>query len=86
MTAVALYRFHFITLGYCSLFSALFTGDKSDREKHFSDKDVCRPYLLGICINDLFINTVEWNLIRGGGGGVIKTIYSACMVGALVVF
>eukprot|EP00731_Ephydatia_muelleri_P029226 Em0020g870a len=32
-------------------------GDKSDREKHFSDKDVCRPYLLGICINDLFINT-----------------------------
>lgn len=26
-------------------------------EKHFTDRDICRPFLLDICISDLFTNT-----------------------------
>ena len=37
----------------------LSTGDDNNKEKHFTDREVCRPFLLGICINDLFINTVN---------------------------
>ena len=37
----------------------LSTGDPNNKEKHFTDQEVCRPFLLGICINDLFINTVK---------------------------
>ena len=35
------------------------TGDQKDKEIHFSERSVCRPFLLGICINDQFINTVS---------------------------
>lgn len=35
-------------------------GSDGSREKVFTDKDVCRPFLLGICISDLFVNTVSW--------------------------
>ena len=34
------------------------TGDYN-KEKHFTDREVCRPFLLGICINDLFVKTVR---------------------------
>jgi RNA-binding protein Luc7-like 2 len=34
-------------------------GTQKGREKHFTDRDVCRPFLLGICINELFVNTRE---------------------------
>ena len=35
------------------------SGIDGGREKHFTDRDVCRPFLLDICINDLFTNTVS---------------------------
>ena len=34
-------------------------GEDKGKEKHFTDKDVCKPFLLGICISDLFVNTVR---------------------------
>ena len=39
--------------------SSLPVGDNKAKERRFTDSDVCRPFLLGICINDLFINTVS---------------------------
>lgn len=36
-----------------------FSGLEGVKEKHFTDRDVCRPFLLDICINDLFTNTVR---------------------------
>ena len=33
--------------------------DDEDTVRHFTDKDVCWPFLVDICINDLFINTRE---------------------------
>ena len=41
----------------CSYF--VHPGSDGSREKVFTDKDVCRPFLLGICISDLFVNTVS---------------------------
>lgn len=38
---------------------SLFTGEDKGKEKHFTDKDICKPFLLGICISDLFVNTVR---------------------------
>ena len=35
------------------------TGDRINKEKHFTDREVCRPFLLGICINDLFVKTAR---------------------------
>lgn len=32
-------------------------GEDKGKEKHFTDKDICKPFLLGICISDLFVNT-----------------------------
>ena len=43
----------------CLCVCPLPTGDHNNKEKHFTDREVCRPFLLGICINDLFINTVR---------------------------
>ena len=42
-------------------------GADERREKTFQDKEVCRPFLLGICINELFVNTVS--CLEGGEGG-----------------
>lgn len=39
-------------------------GTDGGREKTFQDKDVCRPFLLGICINELFVNTVSWCTVK----------------------
>lgn len=36
-----------------------YAGNDTGRERTFLDKDVCRPFILGICINDLFVNTVS---------------------------
>jgi RNA-binding protein Luc7-like 2 len=33
--------------------------DEQAANRHFTDRDVCRSFLLNICINDLFINTRE---------------------------
>jgi hypothetical protein len=35
------------------------TGEDKGKEKLFTDKDICKPFLLGICISDLFVNTVR---------------------------
>ncbi len=32
--------------------------DGGGTQKHFTDKDVCKPYLCGLCPNELFNNTV----------------------------
>ena len=37
----------------------LLGDDDAMSRKHFSDRDICRPFLLGICINELFVNTVR---------------------------
>lgn len=34
-------------------------GDDDDGKRQFTDKDVCKPFFLGICINSLFTNTVS---------------------------
>ena len=34
-------------------------GIDGGQDKHFTDRDVCRPFLLDICISDLFTNTVR---------------------------
>ena len=39
--------------------SPAYLGEDVGQEKHFTDKDICKPFLLGICINDLFVNTVS---------------------------
>lgn len=41
------------------LMSSCSSGDADGRERHFTDKDVCKPFLFGICINELFVNTVS---------------------------
>ena len=38
----------------------LYAGSDGKKEKSFLDEDVCRPFLLGICINELFVNTVRY--------------------------
>lgn len=48
---------------------SVLAGEDSGREKTFTDKEVCRPFLLGICINDLFVNTVSYIFGPLGGGG-----------------
>ena len=35
------------------------TGADGGDDKHFTDRAVCRPFLLDICISDLFTNTVR---------------------------
>ena len=35
------------------------TGVDGGQDKHFTDRDICRPFLLDICISDLFTNTVS---------------------------
>lgn len=48
-----------------TMFSLLLvpTGLDGRKEKHFTDRDVCRPFLLDICINDLFTNTVRMAVV-----------------------
>lgn len=45
-------------------------GSDGGKEKSFLDDDVCRPFLLGICINELFVNTVNTVLSRVELGNV----------------
>ncbi len=33
-------------------------GDKPTAQKHFSDPDICKYYLAGLCPHELFTNTV----------------------------
>ncbi len=61
----------FLSLGHFSLFIVKIcplnmcfrlsshVGDDEGREKTFLDKCVCRPFILGICISELFVNTVS---------------------------
>ena len=48
-----------ILTAYLRVWYSLFTGEDKGKEKHFTDKDICKPFLLGICISDLFVNTVR---------------------------
>lgn len=49
-------------------------GEDKGKEKHFTDKDICKPFLLGICISDLFVNTVRSRAyVRVCGGWDLTT-------------
>ena len=42
-----------------NVFGVHCTGADGGDDKHFTDRAVCRPFLLDICISDLFTNTVR---------------------------
>ena len=44
-------------------YSVFLTGGNQHANLRFTDKEVCRPFLLDICINELFTNTVSLFLV-----------------------
>ena len=43
---------NFIAAGYCE-------EATEKKPQHFADENVCRPYLLGVCLSELFNDTVR---------------------------